>query len=45
MERITITSLHYHMCYYTSSLSLAWFGGYLERVTKLYRQIGKKNVY
>ena len=45
MERITITSMHYHMRYHTFSLSLVWFGGYLQRVTTRYRQIYKKNVY
>ena len=45
MERITVTSTGYHMRYYTFSLSLAWFGGYLQRVTTRYRQIYFKNVY
>ena len=42
MERITITSTHYHMRCHTFSLSLAWFGGYLQWVTTRYRQIYKK---
>ena len=42
MERITITSTRYHICYHTFSLSLAWFEGYLQRVTTRYRQIFKK---
>ena len=45
MERITVTSTGYHMRYYTFSLSLAWFGGYLQRVTTRCRQIYLKNVY
>ena len=39
MERITVTSTGYHMRYYTFSLSLAWFGGYLQRVITRCRQI------
>ena len=39
MEYITITSTRYHMCYYLFSLSLAWFGGYLQRFTTRYIQI------
>ena len=31
-----------HTRYHTFSLSLAWFGGYLQRVTTRYRQIYKK---
>ena len=42
MERITITSVRYHMRYHTFSLSLAWFRGYLQPVTTRYRQIYKK---
>ena len=42
MERITITSRRYHMRYHTFPISLAWFGGYLQRVTTRYRQIYKK---
>ena len=42
MERITITSTHYHMRYYTFSLSSAWFWGYLLQVNLRYRQIYKK---
>ena len=38
MERVTITSMYNHTCYHTFSLSLAWFGGYLQRVTTCYRQ-------
>ena len=38
MERITTVSMRY----YTFSLSLAWFGGYLQQVTTRYRQIYKK---
>ena len=40
--------MHYHnfnelnMHYYTFSLSLAWLGGYFQRVTTHYRQIYKK---
>ena len=45
MERITITSTRYRMRYHTFSPSLAWFGGYLQRVTTRYRQIYEKNVY
>ena len=45
MERITITSMRYHMCYHTFCLSLAWFGGYWQRVTTPYRQIYKKKYY
>ena len=30
------------MCYHTFPLSLAWFGGYLQRVTTRYRQTYKK---
>ena len=33
MERITITSTRYNIRYHTFSLSLASFGGYLQRVT------------
>ena len=42
MERITITSTRYHMRYHIFSLSLGWFGGYLQRVTTHYGQIYKK---
>ena len=45
MERITTTSMCYHMRYHRFYLSLAWFGGYLERVTARYHQIYKKGVY
>ena len=42
MERITITLMHYHMCYHRFPLSLAWFEGYSQRVTTRYHQIYKK---
>ena len=42
MERVTITSRYNHTRYHTFSLSLAWFEGYLQRVTTRYRQIFKK---
>ena len=42
MQRVTITSTCYHMRYHTFSLSLAWSGGYLERITMRYSQIYKK---
>ena len=32
MEHITLTSTHYRMRYHTFSISLAGFGGYLQRV-------------
>ena len=37
-----ITSMRYHTHCNTFSLSLAWFGGYLERGTMRYRQISSK---
>ena len=46
MERVTITLT----CYYTRtrfctfSVSLAWFWGYLQRVTTRYRQFFKKDI-
>ena len=45
MQCVTITSRRYHMRYHTFPISLAWFGGYLQRVTTRYRQIYKKIVY
>ena len=33
IERVTITSKCYHMCYYIFFLSLAEFGDYLQHVT------------
>ena len=42
MQRVIITSTRYHRRYHTFSLSLAWFWGYLQRVTTRYRQIYKK---
>ena len=39
MEYISITSTRYHMCYYFFSLSLACFGGYLQRFAMRYRKI------
>ena len=45
MERIAITKTRYRMCYHTFSLILAWFGGYLQRVTTRYHDIYKKNVH
>ena len=42
MERVTITLTCYHTRFRTFSLSLAWFGGYLQRVTTRYRQFFKK---
>ena len=44
MQHVTITSTCYHKRYHTFSLSLAWFGGYLQRVTMHSHQI-YKNVY
>ena len=43
MERVMITLTCYHTCYRTFSLSLAWFGGSLQRVTTRYRHFFKKN--
>ena len=34
--------MRYHMRYDTFSLSLAWFGDYLQRFTTRYRQIYEK---
>ena len=42
MQRVIITSTYYHTRYHTFSLSLPWFGCYLQRVTTRYRQIYKK---
>ena len=42
MERITIISTHYHMRYHAFSISLASFGGNLQRVTTRCRQTCKK---
>ena len=44
MEHVTITLTCYHTRFHTFSLSLAWFGGYLQRVTTRYRQFFKKNI-
>ena len=44
MECATITLTCYHTRFHTFSLSLAWFGGYLERVTMRYRQFFLKNI-
>ena len=44
MGRSTITLTCYHTHYCTISLSLAWFGGYLQRVTTRYRQFFWKNI-
>ena len=38
MECITITLIRCHMRYRTFSLSLAWFGGYLQRVTLFFNK-------
>ena len=40
-----MTSTRYLMCYHTFSVSVAWFGGYLQRFTMRYRQIYKKKMY
>ena len=45
MEGVTITSTCYHRRYHTFSLSLAWFGGYLQWVTTRYHQFKKKKKY
>ena len=46
MQQVAITSTRCHTCYHTRyrtfSLSLAWFVGYLQRVTTHYSQIYKK---
>ena len=42
MEHIIITSMHCHLRFHTFFLSLALFGGYLQRATTRYRQIYKK---
>ena len=44
MQRVIITSTCYHTGYHTFSLSLAWFGGYLQRVTTRYRQMYKRYI-
>ena len=44
MQNVIITSTRYHTRYRIFSLSLAWFGGYLQQITTCYRQIYKKNV-
>ena len=45
MERITITSTRYHMHYDTFFLSLAWFGGYWQRIITCYTVKFIKKVY
>ena len=42
MEHIIITSMHCHLRFHTFFLSVALFGGYLQRATTRYRQIYKK---
>ena len=42
MERVTITSTCSHARYRTFSLIVAWFGGYLQRVTTRYHHFFKK---
>ena len=44
MERVTMTLTYYHKRYCTFSLSLAMFGGYLERFTTRYRHFFFKNI-
>ena len=44
MECVTIALTCYHTSYCKFSFSLAWFGGYLQRVTTRYRQFFKKNI-
>ena len=44
MERVTMTLTYYHKRYCTFSLSLAMFGGYLERFTTRYRHFFLKNI-
>ena len=39
MERITITSTHYHMRHHPFSLTLVWFGGDLQWATTRHHQI------
>ena len=39
MQSITIASTYYHMQFDTFLLIVAWFWGYLQRVTMRYRQI------
>ena len=42
MQHVAITSKRYRTHYRTFSLSLAWFGGYLQRLATRYRQVYKK---
>ena len=42
IQCVTIISMCYHTRYRIFSFSLAWFGGYLRRVTMRYHQIYKK---
>ena len=42
MQSVTVTLTRYHTRYRTFSLSLAWFGDYLQQCTTRYRQFFKK---
>ena len=44
MEYVIKTLTYYHTRFRTFSLSLAWFGGYLQRVTTRYRQFFSKKI-